>query len=82
MVSITLSVPEKTKELMSEFPEINWSGFIRKCIEERTKQLAWREEMLAKLKKEDESGFTKWTVEMGRKVNEGMAKRLKKEGLR
>jgi len=53
MVSVTLSIPPKTKELMNKFSEINWSGFIRKSIEEKTKQLSWKEEMLGKLKREE-----------------------------
>ena len=75
MVSITLSIPEQVREQMKRFPEINWSGFVRKSIEEKAKQLAWKEEMLKKLKEEDESGFTDWTIEMGRKLKEGIAKR-------
>ena len=33
MVSITLSVPEDVRHKMDMFPEINWSGFVRKSIE-------------------------------------------------
>jgi len=39
MVSITLSVPEKTKKLMNQFPEINWSGYIRKRIMQKVDEL-------------------------------------------
>ncbi|MBA3064781.1 hypothetical protein FP803_05065 [Candidatus Woesearchaeota archaeon] len=81
MVSITLSVPESVKDQMKKFPEINWSGFIRVSIEAKAKQLSWKEEMLNKLKQEDESGFTEWCIEMGRKVNKGIAERLRKEKL-
>ena len=66
---------------MKKFPEMNWSGFVRVCIESKAKQLAWKREMLAKLKQENESGFTDWSIEMGLKVNKGLAERLKKEGL-
>ena len=52
MVSITLSVPEEIKKLMNEFPEINWSGFIRKSIEEKARMLALKEEMLKQLDKD------------------------------
>ena len=79
MVSITLSVPQETKHKMQQFPEVNWSGFVRKAIEERTSELSWKEEMHKKLKQDE--GFEQWCVEMGRKVNEGVAKRLKKEHL-
>lgn len=81
MVSITLSVSEQVRKEMKQSPEVNWSGFIRSCIESKSKELAWKREMLAKLKQEDDSGFTDWTIEMGRKVNKGVAERLKKEGL-
>ena len=80
MTNITLSIDEELKKKMDRFSEINWSGLMRKLLEEKVKQLAWKEEMLARLRKEDESGFTEWTIRMGRKLNEGIAKRLKKEG--
>ena len=79
MVSITLSVPEDVKQNMERFPEINWSGFVRKAIEQKTRELSWEEEMLEKLGQDRE--FEDWCVEMGRKVNRGVAERLKKEGL-
>ena len=81
MVSITLSVPKEVRVQMKSFPEINWSGFVRVSIEEKTRQLSWKREMLNKLKQEDESGFTDWCIEMGRKVNKGVSEQLKKEKL-
>ena len=79
MVSVTLSVPEEVKEKMDKFPEINWSGFIRKSIEQKTRELSLREELLKKLEQDKE--FEQWCIEMGKKVNKGIAERLKKEGL-
>lgn len=79
MVSVTLSIPEEVKHKMEKFPEINWSGLIRKCIESKAKSLSWKEEMLKKLEQDKE--FEGWCVEMGRKVDKSIAKRLKKEGL-
>ncbi len=58
---------------------MNWSGWIRKSIENKAKQLAWKEEMLKKLKQDKE--FEDWSVKMGSKVNEGIIKSLKKEKL-
>ncbi len=81
MVSITLSIPEEVRDKMRQFPEINWSAFIRKLLEEKVKSLLLKEEILAKLKEEDETGFTNWTLELGRKVKEDGVKRLKKEEL-
>lgn len=75
MVSITLSIPESVREVMKKFPEVNWSGFVRATIEEKTKKLAWKEEMLKKLGKENESGFTDWTIETGRKLKKDISKR-------
>jgi negative regulator of sigma E activity len=79
MPAITLSVPQETKEIMDSFSEINWSGFVRKAIIEKTKELEWKEEMLKKLK--GEAAFEKETVELGRKLNKGIAKKMKTEGL-
>ena len=79
MVSVTLSVPEETKELMNRFPEINWSGFIRKSIIEKAKELSWKEEMLKKLKKEE--AFDNWAVETLRKSRTQRVEELKKKGL-
>lgn len=35
MVSLTLSMPEKVKREMAEFPEINWSEIARVAIMQR-----------------------------------------------
>jgi hypothetical protein len=81
MVSLTLSIPEELKKKMEQFPEINWSGLVRKVLVEKAQELQWRKETLLKLKQEDASGFTQWTIDSGRKVNKGITERLKKEGL-
>ncbi len=80
MVSITLSIPEKTREQMKEFSEINWSAFVRSCIESKAKRLVWKQEMLAKLKQEDELGFTEQSIEIGNKIKQGMWEKYKQEG--
>ena len=79
MVSVTLSIPKETKERMKHFPEVNWSGFVRVSIEQKVKQLSWKEEMLEKLKQEKE--FTEWAVKLGRKAKKGRFKELKRKGL-
>jgi hypothetical protein len=81
MVSITLSVPPEVRKKMKQFPEVNWSALIRKLIEEKVAMLSLKEKLLSKLKEENESGFTDWTIELGRRVKEDSAKKLKKEGL-
>jgi hypothetical protein len=81
MVSITLSVPKETRELMKKFSEINWSQFIRKSIESKTKELSFKEEMLNRLKLEDNKGFTDWTIELSKEARKNRFKELKSKGL-
>ncbi|HIG95816.1 TPA: hypothetical protein HA249_02905 [Candidatus Woesearchaeota archaeon] len=79
MVSVTLSLPPEIKQKMDHFQEMNWSGFIRKCVTEKTNELAWKEEILEKLKKEEE--LTVFAVDLQRKARKGRAQQLKKKGL-
>ena len=79
MVSITLSVPEKTREQMKMFSDVNWSAFVRSCIESKAKQLEWKQNMLSKIKEEKESGFTDWSIDMGNKLNKDISKKIKKK---
>jgi len=76
MVSITLSVPDDVKQKMDQFSEINWSGFVRKSIIQKTNAMAWKEEMKKKLNQDSE--FEDWAVAMGREVNENIARKIKK----
>jgi len=78
MVSVTLSIPQEVKHKMERFSEINWSGFVRSCIEKKAKELSWKEEMLKKL--EAEKDFDRFALEIGDNIKEGMWKRYKKEG--
>ncbi len=77
MVSVTVSLPEEIKKKMEQFPEINWSGLVRRIIEEKVKELKWKEEMRKKLAGEDE--FEDWAVEMGRKLKTSATQSLKRE---
>lgn len=79
MVSITISVPPETKQKMDTFPEINWSGFVRKTIEEKVKSLFWKEEMLIRLK--EEQPIIEWSLELQKKARKGRYAELKKSGL-
>lgn len=79
MVSITLSVSEKTKKLMNQFPEINWSGYIRKRIMEKVDELQWDQRMLEKLKKDQ--ALSDWGVDLVEKDREKRLKELRKKGL-
>ena len=79
MVSVTLSIPENVKKKMEDFSEINWSGFIRKQIIEKTEELSWKEEMLKKLEKEKD--LTNWAVKLQRDFRKDRSKVLKNKGL-
>jgi hypothetical protein len=79
MVSITLSVPEEVKRKMKNFPETNWSGFIRKIIIEKTKDLELREDTLKKLNQEED--LSDWAVNLQRKSRKNRVAELKKKGL-
>lgn len=79
MVSITVSVPPKVKELMREFPEINWSGFVKKSIEEKVRKLARLEKLRKEL--EDEHEAIDWSVKLQRASRSGRLESLRKKGL-
>lgn len=75
MVSITFSIPEETRKIMKEFPEINWTHIVRSSIEEKAKKLALRKELFKKL--DEEKDFIDWSVKLGREAKNGRALRLK-----
>ncbi len=79
MVSITLSVPVETRDLMKQFPEMNWSGFVRKSIEEKAKELEKVELLKKQLSKEEK--LTDWSVALQKKSRSGRLNQLKKKGL-
>jgi len=76
MVSITVSVTPEIRALMLQFPEVNWSGLVKKTISEKAKELAWREEMLKRLKEEEP--FDNWAVETLKASRKGRYSELKK----
>ena len=75
MVSITFSIPEETRKIMKEFPEINWTHLVRNSIEERANKLALKKELLKRFEKEKE--FIDWSVDLGRKAKKGRTQRIK-----
>lgn len=79
MVSITLSVPGEIKHKMQEFSEINWSGFIRKVIIEKTRELEWKENLKNQLKREEEIG--RWSLDLDFRAKNVRLKELKRKGL-
>ena len=76
MVSITLSVPEETRKVMKNFPEINWSGLVRACIIEKANKLVLKEKLLRQFS--EETRFNDWAVRLGRKAKKGRLKRISK----
>ncbi|MFH1095691.1 MAG: hypothetical protein V1728_05735 [Candidatus Micrarchaeota archaeon] len=79
MVSMTVSIDEEIRQVMKKFPEINWSGFVSKAIEQKVHELQWREEMLQKL--EGERELDDWAVNLARDARKGRFEQLKKQGL-
>ncbi len=79
MVSITLSVPEETRNTMKQFPEMNWSGFVRKSIEEKAQSLVKLEELKKGLK--NDSKNLDWAIKLQRESRSGRLAELKKKGL-
>jgi len=72
MTSLTLSVSKELKKMMDEHPEINWSEVARQSIMLKLTLLAKMDRLLknSKLTEKD-------TIELGRKVNSGIAKMMK-----
>lgn len=79
MVSVTLSIPEEVKHKMEKFSEVNWSGFVRKSIEGKVKELTRFEELKKEL--EAEQDFVDWSVKLQRASRSGRLDALKKKGL-
>lgn len=77
MVSITFSIPEETRRIMKEFPEVNWTHIVRSSIEDRARKLELKKEILKKVITEDKNGFTDWSLTAGSKLKKGIAKRHK-----
>ncbi len=46
MATFTVSIPEELKKRMDEYPEVNWSEYIKKRFEVRVKQLEKFEELV------------------------------------
>jgi hypothetical protein len=72
MVSITLSVPEEMKELMEEFPDINWSAVAREAIKKRIIMLKKFKEFTKQSEIREEDALF-----LGKKVNAKAAKKHK-----
>ena len=79
MVSITFSVSPEVRRMMKEYPEMNWSGYIKNMINQKVTELSWRDSMLKKLKQEQE--FDDWAVRIQKSSRTGRLAQLKRKGL-
>ena len=67
---MTLAIPDKLKSEMAEFPQMNWSEVARQGIAQMVEDLKLFKEIQAKSKLTEKDA-----LELGRKVNEGLARR-------
>ena len=76
MPNLTIAIPEELRKELSEFKIINWSEVAREAFEKKIVQLRVLESFSkdSELTQED-------ALKLGRKVNEGMIKKLKEEGI-
>ncbi|MFH1649224.1 MAG: hypothetical protein ABIA93_01620 [Candidatus Woesearchaeota archaeon] len=79
MVSVTLAIPSDVKRKMEKFSEINWSGFIRENIVQKTEELEKMELLRTQLKKEEL--LTELAVNAQRKTRKGRSEELRRKGL-
>ena len=79
MVSITLSINEETRRLMRKFPEMNWSGVVRRALEAKVEELEKMESVKKILAKEQD--VSEWAVKLQRQSRAGRLESLKRKGL-
>ena len=73
MVNMTLAVPKELKNLMDQFPEINWSEVARKAFREKVEDLKFLKEFTSKSELTEDDA-----LELGRKVNKALSKRYRR----
>ncbi len=66
------SIPPELKVDMDKHPELNWSEAARKAIRDKLELLKKMDKLL-----ENSTMTEKDAIELGRKVNKGLAKRYK-----
>ncbi len=73
MAELVIEIPEELKHKTAKFPEINWSDIVREFIRGEVYRLIRLKSIVSKSK------FTeKDALEIGRKINKGLAKRYMK----
>jgi hypothetical protein len=70
VVNLTLTVPKELKDIMDEFPEINWSEVARQAFKNKIEDLRFLTRFKAESKLTEEDAII-----LGRKVNKALAKR-------
>ena len=76
MPNLTLSIPKELKHEMETIPEFNWSEVARSAISKKIKEYKLFKELVSKSKLTEQGAR-----DLSKRVNEGMVRRLKKEGL-
>lgn len=72
MTNVTLSIPDDLHSRMKQHSDIRWSEVARKAIEQRVEDLELMDKLTAKSKLTQKDA-----EEIGEKIKESMAKRLK-----
>ena len=70
MTNMTLAIPKELHKIIRNRKEIKWSEIARQAMWNTAKKLELMDELLAKSKLTEED-----SLELGRKVNRGIAKR-------
>lgn len=70
MTNMTLAIPEELHNIMRKRNEIKWSEIARQAIWNTARKLELMDKLLAKSKLTEKDA-----LELGRKVNKGIAKR-------
>ncbi|MCL5785963.1 MAG: hypothetical protein M1151_04750 [Candidatus Thermoplasmatota archaeon] len=69
---MTLSIPEELVSVMKKHKEIKWSEVARQAISEKVRELKLMDQILSKSKLTEKDA-----IEIGKKINQGIAKRHK-----
>ena len=70
MTNMTLAVPDELMAVMKKHKEIKWSEVAREALAEKADELKLMDQILSKSKLTDKDA-----IEIGRKINEAVAKR-------
>ena len=70
MTNMTLAIPEDLKKIMDKYSDVKWSEVARQAIWERARKLELMDKLLVKSKLTEKDA-----LEIGRKINRGIARR-------